>query len=80
MCRQGMWPTASATRDDMPPPTRRSTGGSNYATAGIHRFDRVTVNVTAVPKPESCALIPAGHHRPAGHQGVRPVTGAPALA
>ena len=63
------------------PPHPAFKGGSNYATTGTHRFDRVTVNVTAVPEPESCALMPAGapsacwspaaapdpggHHRPA---------------
>ena len=37
-----------------------ATTGSSYATTGTHRFDRVTVNVTAVPEPESYALMPAG--------------------
>ena len=33
---------------------------SHYATTGSNRFDRVTVNVTAVPEPESDAAMLAG--------------------
>ena len=37
-----------------------ATTGSSYATTGTNRFDMVTVNVTAVPEPESYALMLAG--------------------
>ena len=38
-----------------------STSGSNYATTGTWRFDMVTVNaVTAVPEPETYAMLLAG--------------------
>ncbi len=37
-----------------------ATTGSSHATSGTNRFDRVTVQVTAVPEPGSCALMLTG--------------------